>query len=77
MSLWNDDHFQQGLIAVYVALKKAFDSVHSEIPWVIFHVCGIPARIIYVLIIPYSWTESTVKTSVIASIAMKTINMNL
>ena len=38
--------FRQGLLVVYVDLKKAFDSMHRETLWDILHVCGIHARII-------------------------------
>ncbi len=38
--------FQQGLLAAYVDLKKAFDSVHRGTLWDILRVRGIPARII-------------------------------
>ena len=38
--------FRQGMLAAYVDLKKAFDSVHQETLWDLLHLCGIPARII-------------------------------
>merc|ERR1712035_150031 len=53
--------FRQGLLAVYVDLKKAFDSVHRETLWDILHVRGIPARIIDLMAGLYSGTESVVK----------------
>ena len=53
--------FQQGLLAAYVDLRKAFDSVHRETLWDILRVRGIPARIIDLLTGLYSGTESAVK----------------
>ena len=42
--------FQQGMLAVYVDLKKAFDSVHRETLWDLLCLRGIPAaRIIGLL----------------------------
>merc|ERR1712035_186968 len=52
--------FQQGLLAAYVDLKKAFDSVHRGTLWDILHIRGIPARIIDLMTGLYSRTESAV-----------------
>ena len=53
--------FRQGLLAAYVDLKKAFDSVHRGTLWDILRVRGIPARIIDLMTGLYSGTESAVK----------------
>ncbi len=53
--------FQQGMLAAYVDLKKAFDSVHRETLWEILRFRGIPARILGLLTGLYSGTESAVK----------------
>ena len=53
--------FRQGLLAAYVDLKKAFDSVHRGTLWDILRVRGIPARIIGLMTGLYSGTESAVK----------------
>ena len=53
--------FRQGLLAAYVDLKKAFDSVHRETLWELLRVRGIPARIIDLITGLYSGTESAVK----------------
>ena len=38
--------FQQEMLAAYLDLKKAFDSVHREGLWDLLHLRGIPARIL-------------------------------
>ena len=53
--------FRQGMLAAYVDLKKAFDSVHREALWDLLRLRGIPARIIDLLTGLYSGTESAVK----------------
>ena len=53
--------FRQGLLAAYVDLKKAFDSVHREALWDLLRLRGIPARIIGLLTGLYTGTESAVK----------------
>lgn len=53
--------FRQGMLAAYVDLKKAFDSVHREALWDLLRLRGIPARIIGLLTGLYSGTESAVK----------------
>ena len=53
--------FRQGLLAAYVDLKKAFDSVYREALWDLLRLRGIPARIIGLLTGLYSGTESAVK----------------
>ena len=46
--------FRQGMLAAYVDLKKAFDSVHQETLWDLLRLRGIPARIIGILTGLYS-----------------------
>ncbi len=53
--------FRQGLLAAYVDLKKAFDSVHRGTLWDILLVRGIPTRIMGLMTGLYSGTESAVK----------------
>ena len=53
--------FRQGMLAAYVDLKKAFDSVHRESLWDLLRIRGIPAGIINLLTGLYSGTESAVK----------------
>ena len=48
--------FRQGMLAAYVDLKKAFDSVHRETLWDLLRLRGIPARIISLLTGLYSGT---------------------
>ena len=50
--------FPQGMLAAYVDLKKAFDSVHRETLWDLLRLPGIPARIIGLLTGLYSGTVS-------------------
>ena len=52
---------QQGTLASYVDLKKAFDSVHRETLWELLRLRGIPAGIIGLMSGLYSDTESAVK----------------
>lgn len=49
--------FRQRMLAAYVGLKKAFDSVHCEVLWNLLQLCGIPARTTGLLTGPYSETE--------------------
>ncbi|KAG0716716.1 Serine/threonine-protein kinase pelle [Chionoecetes opilio] len=49
------------MLAAYVELKKAFDSVHRESLWDILRLRGIPARTIGLITGLYSGTESAVK----------------
>ena len=49
------------MLAAYVNLKKAFDSVHRETLWVLLRLRVIPARIIGLLTGLYSGTVSAVK----------------
>ncbi|KAG0723422.1 Transposon TX1 uncharacterized protein [Chionoecetes opilio] len=53
--------FRQGMLAAYVDLKKAFDSVHRESLWDLLRLRGIPARTIGLITGLYSGTESAVK----------------
>ena len=53
--------FQRGLLAAYVDLKKAFDSVHRESLWELLRLRGMPAGIIGLISGLYSGTESAVK----------------
>ena len=53
--------FQQGMLAAYVDLKKAFDSVHREALWELLSLRGIPPGIIGLLSALHSGTESAVK----------------
>ncbi|KAG0720925.1 LINE-1 retrotransposable element ORF2 protein [Chionoecetes opilio] len=53
--------FRQGMLAAYVDLKKAFDSVHRESLWDLLRLRGIPARTIGLITGLYSGTESVVK----------------
>ena len=49
------------MLAIYVDLKKAFDSVHREALWDLLRLCGISALIISLLPGLCSGTESAVK----------------
>ena len=53
--------FRQGMLAAYVDLKKAFDSVHRETLCDLLRLRGIPARIIGLLTGLYSGTVRAVK----------------
>ena len=52
--------FRPWMLAAYVDLKKAFDSVQCETLWDLLCLCVIPAGIISLLTSLYSGTESTV-----------------
>lgn len=52
--------FGRGMFAAYAKLEKAFQSVHGEALWDILQLCGIPAKIIDLLIGLYCGTESEV-----------------
>ena len=49
------------MLAAYVDLKKAFDSVHRETLWDLLRLRGIPTRIIGLLTGMYSGTVSGVQ----------------
>ena len=53
--------FRQGILAAYVDLKKAFDSVYRETLWDLLRLSGIPSGIIGYYISLYSATVSAVK----------------
>ena len=53
--------FGRGLLAAYIDLKKAFDSVHRESLWEILRLRGIPTKIIDLISSLYTGTESAVK----------------
>ncbi|XP_047486540.1 uncharacterized protein LOC125037408 [Penaeus chinensis] len=53
--------FQQGMLAAYVDLKNAFDSVHRESLWSLLGLRGFPPGIIGLLSGLYTDTESVVK----------------
>lgn len=53
--------FRQKLLAAYVDLKKAFDSVHRKSLWEVLRVRGVPAKIIDLISALYSDTVSAVK----------------
>ena len=53
--------FRQGMLAVYVDLKNAFDSVHRETLWDLLRLRRTAARIIGLLTGLYSGTVSAVK----------------
>ncbi|KAG0718661.1 Transposon TX1 uncharacterized protein [Chionoecetes opilio] len=53
--------FRQGMLAAYVDLKKAFDSVHRESLWDLLRLRRISARTIGLITGLYSGTESAVK----------------
>ncbi|TGW14455.1 hypothetical protein EIL50_05460, partial [bacterium NHP-B] len=53
--------FGRGLLAAYIDLKKAFDTVHRESLWEILRLRGIPTRIIGLIASLYTGTESAVK----------------
>ena len=52
------------MFADYFDFKNAFDSLYQETPWAFLHLCGIPARIIGLLIGHYSMTKRAVKYGV-------------
>ena len=53
--------FNRGLLAAYIDLKKAFDSVHRESLWEILRLRGIPTKIIELIASLYTGTESAVR----------------
>ena len=53
--------FQQGLLAAYVDLCKAFDSVNRDALWRILGLRGVPPKLINLMSELYSGTESAVK----------------
>ena len=53
--------YRESLLAVYVDLKKAFDSVHRESLWELLRLRGIPTGIINLVSGLYSGTESAVR----------------
>ena len=55
--------FWQGLLAAYVYLCKAFDSVNQDALWRILGLCGVPPKLIDLMSELYSGTESAVRCS--------------
>ena len=53
--------FQQGLLAVYVDLCKAFNSVNWDALWKILRLRGLPTKLINLTSELYSGTESAVR----------------
>ena len=53
--------FWQGLLAAYVNLCEAFDSVNREALWRILRLRGVPPKLIDLMSELYSGTESTVR----------------
>ena len=53
--------FRRGLLAAYIDLKKAFDTVHRESLWEILRLRGIPTRIIELIANLFTGTESAVR----------------
>ena len=53
--------FSQGLLAAYVDLCKAFDSVNRDALWRIFGLRGVPPKLIDLLSELYSGTEKAVR----------------
>ena len=53
--------FQQGLLAAYVDLCKAFDSVNRDALWTIHGLRGVPPKLINLMSELYSGTESAVR----------------
>ena len=49
------------MLAAYIDLKKAFDTVHRESLWEILRLRGIPTKIIELIANLYTGTESAVK----------------
>ncbi|XP_069995018.1 uncharacterized protein [Penaeus vannamei] len=52
--------FGRGLLAAYIDLKKAFDTLQGESLWEILRLRGIPTRIIDLITNLYTGTESAV-----------------
>ena len=53
--------FRQGLLAAYVDLCKAFDSVNQDALWRILGLRGVPPKLIDLMSEIYSGTESAVE----------------
>ena len=53
--------FQQGLLAAFVDLCKAFDSVNRDALWRILRLRGVPPKLIDLMSELYSATESAVR----------------
>ena len=53
--------FWQGLLAAYVNLCEAFDSVNWDALWMILSLHGVPPKRINVISEPYSSTENAVR----------------
>ena len=53
--------FQQGLLAAYVDLRKAFDSVNREALWRLLGLRGLPPKLIHLISALYSATDSVVR----------------
>ena len=53
--------FRQGLLAAYVDLCKAFNSVNRDALWRILGLCGVPPKLIDLMSELYSGTESAVR----------------
>ena len=53
--------FRQGLLAAYVDLCKAFDSVNRDALWRMLGLRGVPAKLIDLMSELYSGTESAVR----------------
>ena len=53
--------FRQGLLAAYVDLCKAFDSVNQDAFWRILGLRGVPPKLIDLMSELYSATESAVR----------------
>ena len=53
--------FRQGLLAAYVGLCKAFNSMNRDAPWRIFGLRGVPPKLINLMSELYSSTESAVR----------------
>ncbi|XP_069995064.1 uncharacterized protein [Penaeus vannamei] len=60
-SLWNRHEFCRELLAAYINLKKAFDSVYPKSPWKILRLWVIVTCIIEIIASLYIGTESAVK----------------
>ena len=57
----NADEFWQGLLAAYVDLYKAFDSVNRDALWMIRGLHGVPPKLIDLISELYSGIESAVR----------------
>ena len=53
--------FGRGLLATYIDLKKAFDSVHRESLWELLRLRGIPTKIVELIASLYTGTVSAVR----------------